>query len=104
MPVGAKKGQVRNPNGRPKGSPNRSNLVLDELQKQGFNLIAAMVKVAKTDPPLHDENYLALVERQDKNRFKLLDRVCPALKAMEHTFEEGKGVTVNLNFTDPTKR
>lgn len=96
-----KKGVPQPGAGRPKGVPNKCNLVLAELQKQGFDLIGAIVKVASTDIPLSDPNYIALTERQDKNRFKLLDRIAPALKMIDHQFDKDSNLTLNLNFGPP---
>lgn len=99
-----KKGEIRNPKGRTPGTPNKSNLVLEELQKQGFNLIQAMVMVAKTEPAEHDERYIQLLEIRDKNRFKLLERISPALKMIDHNLDATKPITINFDFSDPKTR
>lgn len=55
MPVGAKKGDVRNPNGRPKGTPNKTTLVFKEALNNLLELAAPQMvewleRVAKDDP------------------------------------------------------
>lgn len=68
-------GQVLNPNGRPKGSKNR-NLVMEALEARGFDLIGALVEDSINNPN---------EEMRQRSRFKLLERISPQLKAMEHS-------------------
>lgn len=72
-------GQVLNPNGRPKGSKNK-NIVMEALAARGFDLIGALVEDAMNNPN---------EELRQRSRFKLLDRIAPVLKAIEHSGDIG---------------
>jgi hypothetical protein len=75
----AKKGEVRNPNGRPKGSTDKRREFYDVvglLQKEGFDPIQAFVKLAKDEFSAPDLRFKATKE--------LADRISPQVKAVQH--------------------
>lgn len=92
-----KPGQSGNPAGRPAGIKNKSNLVLEALQARGFDLVAALVEESLEEAVTADDK-----DRRQRARFKLLDRLCPALRAIEHT---GDLQTIfSLNIQHPAKK
>lgn len=80
----AKKGEVRNPAGRPVGTKDKRREFYDVvalLEKEGFDPIAAFVQLAKDEFASPDLRFKATKE--------LADRIAPQVKsvAIEHTVD-----------------
>jgi hypothetical protein len=74
-----KKGERRNPNGRPKGSKDKRREFYDvvkALQETGHDPVRAIIKIAQDE--------LASLEMQHKANATLLTYAAPALKAVQH--------------------
>lgn len=92
-----KPGISGNPAGKPPGTKNKSNRVLEALEARGFDLIGALVEEAMEDVIMQEDK-----DRRQRARFKLLDRLCPALRAIEHT---GDMQTIfSLNIQHPAQK
>lgn len=95
-----KPGQSGNPNGRPKGSKNRSTVIkqaiegdmLDRLEKDAVAILEKTIDMAK---------------KGDRTCIKILmDRLLPARRAEENNKEKGSGaVSITINsLTDSGKK
>ena len=87
------KGEVRNPLGRPKGIKDTRHKfanVMQILEEEGHDPVRALIEIARNG-------------EEESNRLtanvKLLDRIAPVLKSVEHSAKEGQmyGLTVIFN-------
>lgn len=94
-----KKGEVRNPNGRPKGLKQDKWQIIDKLKASGFDLFDALIKTAKceVEPGFENVSQEKILERADWARGKLLERISPALKAIEISTDSEAPVLFNFN-------
>lgn len=99
-----KPGQSGNPAGRAKGVKSKKVNVILRLEAAGFDLIGALIHTAQgKDLPRDEEGNVECsawcrdeLSRMDWARGKLLDRIVPVLKSVEHSAKEGQsyGLTV----------
>lgn len=82
-----KPGQSGNPKGKPPGTKNKANLVLQALEARGFDLIGSLVEDAMNNPN---------EELRQRSKFKLLERISPSLRSMEHSGDLGTLFSLNI--------
>lgn len=87
-----KPGICPHPEGRGKGNKNKANLVLQALEARGFDLIGSLVEDAMNNPN---------EELRQKSKFKLLERISPSLRAMEHTGDLGTIFNLQVMHPEP---
>ena len=84
-----KPGQSGNPAGRGHAK-GKANLVLQALEARGFDLIGSLVEDAMNNPN---------EELRQRSKFKLLERISPSIRAMEHSGDIG--TIFNLQVVHP---
>ena len=87
-------GESGNLKGRPLGSKNKSNLVMEALQARGFDLIGALVEESMEESTTPEDK-----DRRQRARFKLLERLSPSLRATEHSGDLGTLFALNIQHT-----
>lgn len=84
--MGLPAGRTNNKNGRPFGAKGRRTELLERLQEAGFDLEGAIIHVASGECEFeweHQLDYEVRAQRIDQARYKLLERIRPALRAVE---------------------